>query len=138
MADTNMNEEFDLDGLDESVSESAPSKEVVKAIHKAKAAPKRKAAQRKAAPAKATPKKKVWIMIDEVPGMSNFETVGHNGSVIQVKRGVPVEVDEKYVHVLELAVQTSITESSDPLTGEKVDTTNHFSSIPWRQVPAPR
>jgi hypothetical protein len=132
MVDENMNEEFDLDGLSESVADVTPDKAVAKAAPKGKATPKRKTAPKKKVA------KKVWILIDEVPGMSNFETVGHNGTIIQVKRGVPVEVDEKFMHVLELAVQTAITESADPLTGEKVETMNNFSSIPWRQVPAPR
>ena len=70
--------------------------------------------------------------------MGNFETIGHNGDVIQVKRGVPVEVHEKYVHVLELAAGTTVVERKDPITGEKLEDTRSFSSIPWRLVAPPK
>ena len=139
----NLNDDFDLDGLDEVVAPEIPREESADtaaerqpAPRGAKAAPKKKAPKAKAAPKKKVAKK-VWIMIDEVPGMSNFETIGHNGDIIQVKRGVAVEVEVRFMHVLELAVQTAITESADPVTGEKVETMNHFSAIPWRQVNAP-
>lgn len=78
--------------------------------------------------------KKIRIMIDEVAGMSNYEVIGVNGDVIQVKRGVPVEVEAKYVHALENAQMTHVEKVKNPLTGEMDEVVKHFSAIPWRRV----
>ena len=77
---------------------------------------------------------RIRIIIDREKGMSSFETVGVNGKVYQIERGVAVYVPPEVVHVLELAVMTDTTVSKHPITGERVETTTHFSSIPWRRA----
>lgn len=76
----------------------------------------------------------VRIMIDEVQGMSNYETVSPNGKVYKIKRGVPVMVPQEVVNALELCVMTHIEERRNPVTGEREETKKHFSAIPWRKM----
>lgn len=76
----------------------------------------------------------VTIMIDEVPGMSNYETVGANGVMYQIKRGVPVKVPRVVVNVLKLAVLTHDEVFKDPITGDRTTRSYNRSSIPWRIV----
>ena len=74
------------------------------------------------------------IIIDEVPGMNNFEVVGVNGIAYQIKRGVPVPVPPEVIHVLENAVATHIEQKFDRRTGEYVEVIHHSSAIPWRRA----
>lgn len=78
--------------------------------------------------------KLVRIMIDEVQGMSNYETVSPNGKVYKIKRGVPVEVPQEVVNALELCVMTHIEERRNPVTGEREEIKKTFSAIPWRKM----
>ena len=108
------NEDFDILGLNDGVP-GEPD-----------AAPEPKAAPKV--------KQKIRIMIDEVKGMSNYEVVGVNGVVHQIKRGVPVEVDPAVVHVLENAQTTHIEQRVNKVTGEVEDHDRTFSAIPWRRM----
>lgn len=81
-----------------------------------------------------TKQRLVKIMIDEVKGMSNYETVSPNGIVYKIKRGVPVDVPQEVVNALELCVMTHIEEVRDPVTGERVEKKKTFSAIPWRKL----
>lgn len=85
--------------------------------------------------APAVPKEeRVKIVIDEVPGMSNFEVVGVNGTLYQIKRGVPVEVPIGVMYALQDAVMTQTEIRRNPITGEREEIVRHHSSIPWRRV----
>lgn len=77
---------------------------------------------------------KVRIIIDEIAGMSNYETVGVNGKMYQIKRGVPVWVPKSVVSVLECAVMTQTEIRRHPVTGERDEITRNFSAIPWRRA----
>ena len=77
---------------------------------------------------------RVKIVIDEVPGMSNFEVVGVNGTLYQIKRGVPVEVPIGVMYALQDAVMTQTEIRRNPITGEREEIVRHHSSIPWRRV----
>lgn len=118
-----MNDEFDA-GLDLGLTQ---------AKKKAKNMPEPKVdtvLTAEAAPAK----NKIRIIIDEMAGMKNYEVVGVNGVVYQIKRGVPVDVPPEVVHVLELAKSTHIEQRFNRATGE-YDEINHSSSaIPWRRA----
>ena len=92
------------------------------------------AAAAPAAKAQPKAKQKIRIMIDEVKGMSNYEVVGVNGQVTQIKRGVPVWVDPSVVHVLENAQTTHIEQKANKITGEVEDIERTFSAIPWRRM----
>ena len=81
-----------------------------------------------------TEKPLIRIMIDEVQGMSNYETVSPNGKVYKIKRGVPVEVPQEVVNALELCVMTHIEERRNPVTGEREEIKKTFSAIPWRKM----
>lgn len=76
----------------------------------------------------------VKIIIDEVPGMSNYEVVGVNGTLYQIKRGVPVEVPMGVVYALQDAVMTQVEVRRNPLTGEREEIVRHHSAIPWRRA----
>ena len=77
--------------------------------------------------------RKIRIIIDEMAGCKdNYEAVGVNGVVYQIKRGVPVEVPPEVVHVLELAIATHIEQKKNPYTGELEETERRYSAIPWR------
>ena len=79
--------------------------------------------------------KKIRIIIDEMAGCKdNYEAVGVNGVVYQIKRGVPVEVPPEVVHVLELAKATHIEQKQSPATGELEEVKRSFSAIPWRRA----
>jgi uncharacterized FAD-dependent dehydrogenase len=73
-------------------------------------------------------------MIDEVPGMNNYEVVGVNGKVYQIKRGVPVEVPREVMTTLECCQMTIVEQKKNKYTGESEDVVRHFSAIPWRRV----
>ena len=76
----------------------------------------------------------VRIVIDEVPGMNNYEVVGVNGKVYQIKRGTPVEVPPEVVAVLETAQLTHVEQKKNKFTGETEEVVRHFSAIPWRRA----
>ena len=139
------NEDFDID-LDlgmgeegevvvEEAAETAP----------AKAAPKKRTAKKKLQTepkevdekldATSDPNKgKVRIVIDQVKGMSNYEVVGVNGKIYQIKRGEPVWVPEAVAHVLDNAVMTDTIIDRHPVTGERIERTHTYSAIPWRRA----
>ena len=77
---------------------------------------------------------RVRIIIDQVKGMSNYETVGVNGRIYQIKRGEPVYVPQEVVNVLQDAVMTDTIITRHPITGERVEEVRHFSAIPWRRA----
>ena len=77
---------------------------------------------------------RVRIIIDQVKGMSNYETVGVNGRIYQIKRGEPVWVPQEVVNVLQDAVMTDTIITRHPVTGERVEEVRHFSAIPWRRA----
>ena len=77
---------------------------------------------------------RVRIIIDQVKGMSNYETVGVNGRIYQIKRGEPVWVPQEVVNVLRDAVMTDTIITRHPITGERVEEVRHFSAIPWRRA----
>lgn len=77
---------------------------------------------------------RVQIIIDEVPGMSNYEVVGVNGTLYQIKRGVPVWVPMGVVYALQDAVMTQTEIRRHPVTGEREEIVRHHSAIPWRRV----
>jgi len=108
------NDEFDILGLNDGATGEPDAVPEPKVVPKAK--------------------QKIRIMIDEVKGMSNYEVVGVNGVVHQIKRGVPVWVDPAVVHVLENAQTTHIEQKVSKITGEIEDQERTFSAIPWRRV----
>ena len=73
------------------------------------------------------------IIIDEVEGQPNFETVGVNGVVYKIQRGVEVPVPRSVVEVLRNAVATKYTRVKRPDGLEDLQRRN-LSSIPWRLV----
>ena len=77
---------------------------------------------------------RVRMIIDQVKGMSNYETVGVNGRIYQIKRGEPVWVPQEVVNVLQDAVMTDTIITRHPITGERVEEVRHFSAIPWRRA----
>lgn len=148
------NEEFSLDDLD-------LGDEQVADVTTAAKVPKKKAAPKKAAPKKAAPEPEVveevevpeedkWIirgkdrieprsrwstiMIDEVQGLNNFEVVGVNGRVYQMKRGVPVKVPQEVIHALQNAQLEIIEQKFNERTGKVEETKHYASSIPWRRA----
>lgn len=127
-----MDNEFDL-ASDLEMGEQVVSQTKPKSLKKQQ--PPRVAASEILDDEEAKPEKgKIRIMIDEVAGMSNYETVGVNGNIIQIKRGVPVWVKPEYVHALENAVMTHIEKRENPLTGENDTVVRHYAAIPWRRV----
>ena len=77
----------------------------------------------------------VRIIIDEVAGWkSNYEVVGVNGVVYQIRRGIPVEVPIAVVRVLENCITTHIEQRVNKITGEVEDHERSMSSIPWRRA----
>lgn len=77
---------------------------------------------------------RVRIIIDQVKGMSNYETVGVNGRIYQIRRGEPVWVPQEVVNVLQDAVMTDTIITRHPITGERVEEVRHYSAIPWRRA----
>lgn len=134
--------EFDLDlgiNLDNPPPVEPPKKKVTKKATKKQAAPVDQVEDLKVTngkkevlmPAK---EERVKIIIDEVPGMSNYEVVGVNGTLYQIKRGVPVEVPIGVMYALQDAVMTQTEIRRNPITGEREEIVRHHSSIPWRRV----
>ncbi len=85
-------------------------------------------------PTKPAPPKTIKIMIDAVDGKSNYEVVGVNGKIYQIKRGVPVDVPPEVVEVLKNAVETRLSQSKNPRTGEMEEVRTDVPAIPWRKV----
>lgn len=80
-------------------------------------------------------RKGIRIIIDEVAGVKeNYEVVGVNGVVYQIKRGVPTEVPPEVVHVLELAQGTHTEQIFNRQSGEYEEVHRIFSAIPWRRA----
>jgi len=77
---------------------------------------------------------KTRIIIDEVPGLNNYEVVGVNGKVYQIKRGVPVMVPREVVAVLETCLMTNVEHRKNKITGEPEEVIRHYSAIPWRRA----
>ena len=141
-----MSNEFDIDldlGMGE--DETAAEEVVEAAPAPAKAAPKKRTAKKKPQTepkevdekldATSDPNKgKVRIVIDQVKGMSNYEVVGVNGKIYQIKRGEPVWVPEAVAHVLDNAVMTDTIIDRHPVTGERIERTHTYSAIPWRRA----
>lgn len=138
-----MNDEFGLDELDELEQKDKG----VNAKVTMKRTPKKAAPKRKTSPKKSTPvvddfagkdaddtSGKIRIMIDEVAGMSNYEVIGVNGKVWQVKRGEPVWLPPEAVHVLENAVMTDIVVVRNEITGKREEVVKKYAAIPWRRV----
>ena len=76
--------------------------------------------------------RKCTIMIDEVEGMSNFEVLGLNGHVLQIKRGEEVDVWEEYVEILRHAVSTSEPTLQEVERG--VRRQRNRAAIPWHLI----
>lgn len=76
--------------------------------------------------------RKRTIIIDDVEGMPNFEVLGLNGHVLQIKRGVEVEVWEEYVEILRHAV-SSFEPTLDDVKNGRIGIKNR-TAIPWRLV----
>jgi len=123
------NEEFELGLTDEPGVPPAPPEgdEVVVKV-------KGKGAKPAAETVKPKGKDTVRIMIDEVPGMNNYEVVGVNGKVYQIKRGIPVDVPREVMTTLESCQMTVVEQKKNKYTGESEDVTRHFSAVPWRRV----
>lgn len=121
--------------LEEIKAQSDAEEGKVKATRAKRGAPSTEPIEKLAAGSeKVKPEQKVRIMIDEVPGMSNYEVVGCNGDVIQIKRGVPVEVEQRFINVLQDAVLTTTEVTKNPVTGEREEKKREYSAIPWRRV----
>jgi len=91
------------------------------------------------APIKAAKKddKSDWItiLIDDVPGLKkNYEVVGVNGKVYQIKRNVPTLVPPEVVATLKTCVLTHVEQKFDQASGEYIDIERNFSAVPWRRV----
>ena len=135
-----MDQEIDVDldlGLDDSMIEDVPVAPAPKKKGPAKikkAGPAVKLTEKAPEPKEDEVEDKVRIIIDEVAGMSNYETVGVNGKMYQIKRGVPVWVPKAVVSVLECAVMTQTEIRRHPVTGERDEITRNFSAIPWRRA----
>ena len=133
------NEEFELGLTDEPGVPPAPPEDdevVVKVKGKGAKAAKADPVADKTFDKTTTPKGKdtVRIMIDEVPGMNNYEVVGVNGKVYQIKRGIPVDVPREVMTTLESCQMTVVEQKKNKYTGESEDVTRHFSAVPWRRV----
>jgi hypothetical protein len=78
----------------------------------------------------------IRIIIDEDPNLKNrnYEVVGVNGKVWQLKRGTPVEVPPEVVHVLENAVTSYYEQRTDRITGDLVEVEKTKSAISWRRA----
>ena len=122
------NEEFELGLTDTPVPPAPPEDDEV--VVKVKG----KGGKPAAEPVKPKGKDMVRIMIDEVPGMNNYEVVGVNGKVYQIKRGVPVEVPREVMTTLECCQMTVVEQKKNKYTGESEDVVRHFSAVPWRRV----
>jgi len=132
-----VNDEFDLAkdlDMEEMVAPPAMKKPAAKLAKKIEAQPDPVADEKVTEEPAPKKKNRVRIMIDEVAGMNNFEVVGVNGVIYQIKRGVPVEVPPEVVHVLENAQMTHVERKRNLLTGEVEETRKVFSAIPWRRV----
>jgi hypothetical protein len=112
------NDDLNLDALDAEL-EAAPA-----------AKKSGKAARAVEAP---EPEKKYTIVIDEVEGQGNFETIGVNGEYTQIMRGKPVQVSAAVLGVLKTAVGTRYVKVTRADGTEDLEP-RQFSTIPWRLV----
>ena len=82
-----------------------------------------------------TPKaeKRRKIIIDEVEGQPNYEIVGVNGTIYQIRRGEEMEVPESVVEVLRNAIASKYVTVKRSDGFEDLQKRN-LSSIPWRLV----
>jgi len=77
----------------------------------------------------------ITIIIDDVPGLKkNYEVVGVNGRVYQIKRNVPTLVPPEVVATLKTCVLTHVEQKFDQASGEYIDVERNFSAVPWRRV----
>ena len=77
----------------------------------------------------------ITILIDDVPGLKkNYEVVGVNGKVYQIKRNVPTRVPPEVVATLKTCVLTHVEQKFDQASGEYIDIERNFSAVPWRRV----
>ena len=123
--------ELDLD-LKMSGDEGAVTPSAEEVVVSAPSAPTKKGQAKKKTEPPAD--ERVRIIIDEVPGMSNYEFVGVNGRAYQIKRGVPVLVPIEVVYALEDAVLTQVEIRRNQITGEREEVVQNRSAIPWRRA----
>ena len=128
------NEEFELGLTDTPGLPPEDDEVVVKVKGKATKAAKADPVVDKVLDEKTKGKDKVRSMIDEVPGMNNYEVVGVNGKIYQIKRGIPVEVPREVMTTLECCQMTVVEQKKNKYTGESEDVVRHFSAVPWRRV----
>lgn len=76
--------------------------------------------------------KKAVLVIDQVEGKPNYETVGVNGKTYQIQRGVEVTVPWEVVHVLDNAIETRLIQTTHPITGMIETTYQDRHAIPYR------
>ena len=74
------------------------------------------------------------IIVDEVENMPNFEVVGVNGVIYQIRRGKEVEVPRAVVKVLETAIAHRAVKTRDPVTGREGIRYQPYSAIPYRVI----
>jgi hypothetical protein len=74
---------------------------------------------------------KYIIFIDEVEGQPNYEMVGVNGHMYQIKRGEEVAVPAEVVAVLRNALAARVVQSHAP-DGSVQTKLQHYSAIPYR------
>jgi hypothetical protein len=73
------------------------------------------------------------IIIDEVEGQPNYETVGVNGVVYQIQRGLETSVPLSVVNVLRNCIATKLVKVKRE-DGVEDTQKRTFSPIPWRLV----
>ncbi len=91
------------------------------------------------APAKSLKSKKesrkmYTIFVDEEENQPNFITVGVNGKVFQIMRGVDVDVPEEVIEVLKNAIATRLVQTTHPVTGLIESREQSFNRVPYRIV----
>lgn len=79
-------------------------------------------------------RKMATIFIDEEKGKPNFEVVGVNGKMFQIRRGVDVEVPEEVLHVLKNAVGTRYVKRTNDKTGLEELVPQQFNTVPFRVI----
>jgi len=134
MQDIDVDLDLGLDSAEITDVPAAPAPKKKGPAKTKKAGPAVKLTETSPEPKEAEAEDKVRIIIDEIAGMSNYETVGVNGKMYQIKRGVPVWVPKSVVSVLECAVMTQTEIRRHPVTGERDEITRNFSAIPWRRA----
>lgn len=80
-------------------------------------------------------KKRYTIFVDEEENAPNFISVGVNGKVWQIMRGVDVPgIPEEVIEVLRNAVAYRLIQTQDPSTGLVNTREQSFHRVPWRIV----